>query len=135
MSAACIKARVSAEAVYRERNTKPDFAKAWDAAIQQGVESLESKVWDRAADGVPHGVWRNDANGNPVRVEVVREYSDSLAIVLLKAHAPHKYKDNMTLQNPDGTPLAVPLVVAIAEADIPKARPAAGKDKAKGEKE
>ncbi len=88
MSAACIKARVSLAAVYKERDGKPEFAKAWDEAIKQGVEYLESVVWDRRPGGVSRGVRRNDANGDPVKVETIHEFSDSLAVDITQGPCP-----------------------------------------------
>jgi hypothetical protein len=61
--------------VYRERNIDPEFAAAWDEAIDEGVEALELKARQRAMAG-----------------------SDVLTIFLLKAHRPEKYRDSSKLE-------------------------------------
>jgi hypothetical protein len=38
-----------------------------------------------------------DANGLP-RLATIKEYSDTLAIFLLKAHAPEKYRENSKVE-------------------------------------
>lgn len=53
-------------------------------------------------DGAPPTTTRHprlllDANGQP-RVATVKKYSDTLAIFLLKAHAPEKYRENSKIE-------------------------------------
>ena len=61
-----------ARATVRERyDTSPEFRKACDDAINQGVDILEAEARRRAMSG-----------------------SDLLLIFLLKAHRPDKYRDN-----------------------------------------
>lgn len=55
---------------YRYRESEPAFAAAWDAAIEEGIDHLVEKSWERA-----------------------EETSDTLAIFLLKSHRPAVYQD------------------------------------------
>lgn len=57
-------------AAYDWRQSDPEFAAAWDAALQRGVNALEDIANERARAG-----------------------SDLLLIFLLKAHRPDKYRE------------------------------------------
>ena len=54
----------------------PDFAQAWEEAIEQAVDILEAEAWQRA-----------------------RKKSDILMIFLLKAHKPEKYREKVSLHH------------------------------------
>lgn len=113
---------------YRWRAEQPDFATAWDEAMAIGVSALEDEAHRRAFDGVDkplshkgqftylyrevrdvngdvilddHGTPKTepvlDEHGNH-KVAAIREYSDTLAIFLLKAHNPNKYRENSKLE-------------------------------------
>ena len=98
VSLACKMARISRRLPYAERQSKQWFREQWAAALARGIELLEAECWRRAYVGTERGVWMKDEHGQPVKVETVREFSDILAIFLLKAHAPHKYRDTLGLR-------------------------------------
>nr|WP_323026547.1 hypothetical protein [Castellaniella sp.] len=113
---------------YTWRKDMPDFAAAWDDAMKAGLLALEDEAHRRAFEGVDDPLTyqgqftylyrtKRDADGNPIRDEqgmpvqepvldaagnhkiaAVRKYSDTLAIFLLKAHNPEKYRDNARLE-------------------------------------
>lgn len=84
---------VSRMTVYRWREDDPEFAAAWDAAKRVGVTALEDEAHRRAFDGVDEPVfYKGDECGS------VRKYSDTLAIFLLKAHDPDKYRENSKVE-------------------------------------
>lgn len=59
-----------------------------------GVVSLEAEARRRAMDGVDEPVYhKGEVVGH------VRKYSDTLLIFLLKAHRPHKYRDNYKIEH------------------------------------
>lgn len=65
-------------------------------------EIVEREVTSKAGKHTEQEVVRTprlalDANGQP-RVATVKKYSDTLAIFLLKAHAPEKYRENSKVQ-------------------------------------
>ena len=124
VAAACDKAHISRVTAFLKRKKDEAFRKLWESAVQTGIERLEDACWKRAKEGVPRGVWRNDADGNPVKVEVVHEYSDTLAICLLKAHAPEKYRDRSetAITGPDGAALPLIGVRVVGGGKLPEAK-------------
>lgn len=102
----------------------PVFAEQWDDAIEDGIANAEAMVHRRAFGGAdkplthqgqftykrdftaidpatgerfaPHlAPLLRDADGNLVP-ETVKEYSDQLAMFLLKAHRPDRYRERIT---------------------------------------
>ena len=124
---ACRAVGVSRVTAYKWRNTMPDFCAAWDEALKVGITALEDEAHRRAFEGVAEPVVHQgqftplleeerDEDGNPVlddegrpkmrprldengepMVASVRKYSDTLAIFLLKAHDPDKYRDRSSV--------------------------------------
>ena len=82
---------ISIQTVYNYRNSDPEFAAAWEAAIEEGTKNLEAEAYRRAFEGVEETVYRNGK-----KVGMVRKYSDVLLIFLLKARD-SKYKDSVTV--------------------------------------
>lgn len=74
--------------VYILRDNDPEFAKAWDAALEESIELCEGEMHRRAFDGTLKPVYQSG-----VKVGSIREYSDTLAIFLMKAHRPEKYRE------------------------------------------
>lgn len=70
------------------RKIDPEFDKAWVDAIDEGIESLEAEVHRRAFEGVDKPV-----TFQGVITDSYKEYSDTLAMFLLKAHRPDKYRE------------------------------------------
>ncbi len=88
--------------LYRHRKEDSEFAESWDEAIELAVEVLEDEARRRGVEGVEEPVfYKGEICGT------VRKYSDTLLIVLLKAHRPEKYRElvdhrhsgNVTLQH------------------------------------
>lgn len=88
---------------YLHREKDEEFRTGWDEAIERAIDELEHAVRDRAIKGVERFVV---SMGKVVLVEELqpdgskkmvplmeRQYSDSLAAILLKAHRPEKYRD------------------------------------------
>lgn len=91
---ACRAVKVSRQAAYACYHNEPDFAKLWDEALEEGLESLEAEAHRRAFEGYP---------GRPIVhegfvIQEMVEYSDTLAIFLLKAHAPEKYRERLDVK-------------------------------------
>jgi len=88
----------------RERDT--EFATQWDEAVTEGVEGLEAEVHRRAFEGVDKPVTFQG------RIyDTYKEFSDTLAIFLLKAHAPDKYRERSEVKI-DAADLAAAIVTA-----------------------
>lgn len=98
---ACEAADIGRTTVYELRAADSDFAARWKAAEDEGVEVLEQEARRRAVDGVER----------PVTIagerELVREYSDTLLIFLLKAKRPGIYREHFKHEHsgPDGGPI------------------------------
>lgn len=74
-------AGVGKTTAYAERKRNRDFADAWDAAIDNGVVQLEDKLRQVALEG----------GGDSTQVRALD--------ILLRAHRPEKYRDNMRLEH------------------------------------
>jgi hypothetical protein len=112
---ACEKSHVRRNTAYDTRNNSKRFRDQWDKALVVGIERLECAAYDRARNGVSENVWMKDEDGKPVLVDTVRRYSDTLAMFLLKAHNPLKYREprestSATITAPDGSSLTMTLV-------------------------
>lgn len=86
--------------VYRWRAADASFAAAWDAALKIGITALEDEAHRRAFEGTDKPIVHlGKVTGH------MKEYSDTLAIFLLKAHAPEKYRERaqVDVTNSDGS--------------------------------
>jgi hypothetical protein len=81
-------AGVSSGTVYKHRREDVLFAERWDEAINEAVDLLEDEAHRRAFRGVKEPVFYQGAE-----VGYVDKYSDGLAMFLLKAHRPDKYRE------------------------------------------
>jgi len=66
----------------------PEYAEAFAQAEQQACDRLEQEARRRAVEGVEEPVFHRGK-----QCGVVRKYSDTLLIFLLKGAMPEKYKD------------------------------------------
>src|SRR6185437_10625234 len=71
------------------------FQSAFHDAEKQAIDVLDHACWTRAKDGVPIERSTYDRQGNLVAVEKRIEYSDSLAMFLLKSRDRAKYGDKV----------------------------------------
>lgn len=103
VSKAAKRAKVSRAVVYEARSDDDQFAAAWDVALKQGTEALEDEARRRAFEGVRRekGIYHK---GVMVGKEVIREYSDTLMIFLLKAHKPELYRETSRVLTINVTP-------------------------------
>lgn len=96
---ACKAVGISRQTAYGWRDDIPEFAAAWDKALAVGITALEDEAHRRGFEGVDEGVYHQG-----VLVDTQRKYSDTLAIFLLKAHKPEKYRErtNVDVTSSDG---------------------------------
>lgn len=87
---ACREAGVTRQAAYNHRNSDPDFARLWDEALEESTDELVGEAYRRAKDGVRKPVYQGGK-----KVGEVQEYSDTLAIFLLKCHRRKVYGDRL----------------------------------------
>lgn len=89
-AAAC--ANLDRKALYVKKKIDPEFCKAWEEALELGIDRLEDACMERAVFGVPDPVFYNG--------EIIYEkrvFNDSLAMFLLKKRKPHVYRDTHEL--------------------------------------
>jgi hypothetical protein len=97
-------ARIGRQTVYDWIENDPDFKKQFKKARKVAVGVLEDEAVRRAVEGIDKPIFYK---GKRVKAKV-KEYSDTLLIVLLKANAPKKYKDRVQAEHTGkgGTPLS-----------------------------
>ncbi|MCB8878277.1 hypothetical protein [Acidisoma silvae] len=91
---------VSRSTVYARRDVDPDFAAAWDSALEEGVDALEAEAWRRAMDGTEEYVTCASgliygADGLPI---MQCRYSDSLMSLLLKGYRPNEFRGRASVE-------------------------------------
>jgi len=84
---ACRRAGIARRTAYDWREADAGFARKWDDAIDEGVDLLEAELHKRAFEGVERPVYYKGE-----QVGTWRFYSDALAMFLLKAHRPERYR-------------------------------------------
>lgn len=94
---ACRMAGVSRVCVYDHRESDAEFASEWEDALQDGIELLEQRAWERAQTD-----------------------SDTLTIFLLKAHKPDKYRETVRNEHTgaDGGPIKLEDVRQMSDAEL-----------------
>ena len=90
-------AKLTRTIVYRERERNPAFLKAWDKALEEASDILEAEAWRRSMKGTLKPVFYQG-----VECGQVREYSDTLLTLLLKANRPKKFRENLNLSSSEG---------------------------------
>lgn len=94
---ACKAVSITRQTAYEWRREDPAFKKAWEEALEIGISALEDEAHRRAFRGVPE---RHYKNGE--LIDTTRKYSDTLAIFLLKAHKPDRYRERHDITHSGG---------------------------------
>ena len=93
VAAAADSVGLSRRCAYDTRARDPEFASAWDEAVETGVDALEAEAYRRAVHGTDRPVFYQGAECG-----VVREYSDTLVIFLLKSRRKEIFGDRLDTQ-------------------------------------
>lgn len=99
VSAASAVAGMSRVWFYAERESDADFAAAWDAALETAIDAMELEARRRAVEGVEKPIVGRIGKDQDGVIVYVREYSDSLMTLLLKAHRPDKYRERQDIHH------------------------------------
>lgn len=99
VSEAAAAASIGRRTAYELRERDPEFAAAWDEAVDAAVDAMEGEAWRRAVEGVDEPVFGRVAKDEDGQIGVIRKYSDSLMTTLLKAHRPEKYRERSEVQH------------------------------------
>lgn len=109
---ACKAVDITRETAYKWRRLDPDFKAAWDDALEIGITALEDEAHRRAFDGAAEPVYHLGK-----AVGETRKYSDTLAIFLLKAHRPDKYRERAEVEHKGGVAITVDTGVPVPISD------------------
>lgn len=108
VSVACHAIGIGRTSAYDWKREDLEFSVLWDDIIEKTTDALEQEIYRRAHDGVEKPVfYQGEECGR------VKEHSDVLAMFILKARKPDKYRDRHEISNPDGTALLQPVAEAI----------------------
>lgn len=95
-------AGVTTSTAYSARGNDPDFFAEWDAAYEDGTDLLEEEAWRRAREGTEEPVFYQGE-----QVGVVRRFSDTLMLELLRSRRPEKYRQRQETRHAgDARPLS-----------------------------
>lgn len=90
VSDACDLAGIGRQTAYDWRQGDESFRALWEAIVDKHMDALESEVYRRAYEGCNKPVfYQGEQCGS------VTEYSDTLAMFILKGHRPEKYRENI----------------------------------------
>lgn len=78
---------------YEHRDSDQEFADQWDEAVNEALDKQEEVLRRRAFDGVTKPIYQQGELAG-----FVTEYSDTLAMFLLKAYRPEKYRERSSLE-------------------------------------
>jgi hypothetical protein len=94
VTASARRAGVNRATAYNHRRSEPDFAAAWDEALEVATDALEAEARRRALEG-----WEEPIFCGGEECGRVRKYDSTLMIFLLKAHRPEKFRENTAVQH------------------------------------
>jgi hypothetical protein len=91
-------AGVGRRTVYDWRKADPEFAQAWNLAVESGTDLLEDVAWQRAVKGnaepvVSMGKVVYGKDGEPL---TIHKTSDNILALLLKARRREKFSDRVS---------------------------------------
>lgn len=108
VSAACRTAKIDRRSAYDRRAAHPEFKTLWEEALEGYADSLEDEAHRRAVTGTLKPVYQRGE-----KVGTIREYSDTLLVLLLKAARPEKYRERTDITS-DGEQL----IIAVTKMDV-----------------
>lgn len=94
VSRAAKKAKVHRTVIYDWIKDEAEFKTAYERACELATARLEDEAVRRAYEGTLKPVYQGGK-----KICSIREYSDTLLIVLLKARAPEKYKERVASEH------------------------------------
>ena len=92
ISRSCRALKINRSTVYEWQETDDVWLAEFRQAEIEATETMEAEAYRRAVEGTAKPVFHQGA-----QCGVVQEYSDTLLIFMLKARAPDKYRDNVSV--------------------------------------
>lgn len=86
-------ANIDKSTAYDHKKSDKAFEAQWVEAVEDSIELLEAEARRRALHGTDKPVFQGGK-----QVGTIREYSDTLAIFLLKAHRPTVYRERWQIE-------------------------------------
>lgn len=107
VSDACEVVGIGRRTAYEWREDDKQFATQWDEIVDKHMDALESEIYRRAHQGTEKPVFYQGE-----QCGVIQEYSDTLAMFILKGHRPDKYRENVRQEigGPNSGPIQVNVV-------------------------
>lgn len=129
VSTACVMCGVSRTAAYAHKNEDKEFSDLWEESLDMSIDLMEAEARRRAVEGVLEPVFYQGQECG-----LIRKYSDTLLMFLLKGNKPDKFRDNqhVTLAGDQDNPISYKHDPAKAAQEIIKAH---GKQKVDDENE
>jgi hypothetical protein len=113
ISAAARAAGIDRRTAYNARDAHPDFAALWDDALESATDNLAAEAYRRAYEGCEKPVYQGGE-----KVGSIREYSDTLAIFLLKCHRREVYGDRQEIRHSGGVETIVRKQSGVSQDDL-----------------
>jgi hypothetical protein len=111
VSGACRLTRIKRATAYVHREQFKDFRAAWDSAIEDAVDAMEAEAQRRAVKGTQRPVYQGGK-----KVGLIREYSDSLLMFLLKGRRRAVFGEQVEHSGPGGGAIRYTIVPAVPPA-------------------
>lgn len=86
---------MSRRGMYDAREREPKFAARWDEAVAMGADALEQEARRRGFQGWEEPLYHKGR----LTGDVVRKYSDTLLIFMLKGALPDKYRERSDVRH------------------------------------
>lgn len=98
---ACDKVGIERSTAYRKRQDDDDFAKAWQDAMEAGIDRAEQEAINRAVNG-----WEEPVFYQGAQCGTVLKKSDAMLALVLKGRRKSVYADRTEITGAEGGPLA-----------------------------
>lgn len=108
---ACKAADIGYSTAHQWRKDDPEFAAQWLDAVEHGVDLLEDECRRRAYDGYDKPVFQGGE-----QVGVVREFSDTLMVLMMKGRRKAVFSERTELTGADGGPVQHEMEVTFVKA-------------------
>lgn len=104
---ACKRAGVSRSRAYTVRGENPDFAAAWQAALEDGIDEVEQAAIEVALTGDEEMTckYRPDGSLESCTLRRWRSRGHQDRALILKANRPEKYRDRYEVRHTDSSEL------------------------------
>lgn len=115
----CEAAGVARSTAYEWRAADEAFAALWDEALDAGNDLLEDEARRRAVQGVekPVVAMGKVARNDDGSVLMIREYSDTLLALMLKAKKPKEYRERIDVNANANVSFVPPTINLVRDAD------------------